>query len=396
MNAAPSGSDLALPAPNEVRTVTAESSPAATSVSGDATDAAQKDDVSLIAGEGKGSASSKPKTEIENFEQFIAYAFGRKGQRVTLKPKVERLIAQNLRLDEDALLRLFTLADADVTLAVPRQLLFVSREILGLPALRAALSKFAFDVMLRHRVFHDAGMQAMLNNLPEALSAGAALNHLAKYQPSPIPDTDVLKPAELQALRLNAVQLLATWLASTRSINLEELSSLLFQSVWEPAARDLVDDNARLRALTEIEQLAGVGLACDKFRQRAVDANAAQVQAYREAAGLRETVALLSSQIERTQTERDAMDAELQNLKESKASELSEARKQHEIERTHLRHEMEQMRGRLVRRLGDSIEMLEVGLKALNNKTPRTEVMTERAEHVIDALRAEETKLREE
>ena len=42
--------------------------------------------------------------------------------------------------------------------------------------------------------------------------------------------------------------------------------------MWAPAARELADDNARLRALTEVEQPAGVGLACQRFRQQAIEA----------------------------------------------------------------------------------------------------------------------------
>ena len=75
---------------------------------------------------------------------------------------------------------------------------------------------------------------------------------------------------------------------------------------------------------------------------------------------------------------------------------MVELKKQHDVVCTHLRHDQEQLRGRLVRRLEDGVEMLEVGLSALRNKTPRVEVMMERAEHVVDALRAEMSNLREE
>ena len=87
--------------------------------------------------------------------------------------------------------------------------------------------------------------------------------------------------------------------------------------------------------------------------------------------------------------QRDALQAELQALRESSAAEVSELRRHHEVERTHFRHDQEQLRGRLQRRLDEGVEMLEVGLTALRNKTPRVEVMMERAEHVVDALRAE-------
>ena len=54
-----------------------------------------------------------------------------------------------------------------------------------------------------------------------------------------------------------------------------------------------------------------------------------------------------------------------------------------------LLHKQEQLHGRLIRRLEDSIAMLETGLTGLRNKTPRIEVMTERAEVVLDTLRTE-------
>ena len=344
----------------------------------------------------KGGASGKPKADIQTLEQFIAYAYGRKGQRIVLKSKTERLIAQNPRLDDGALSRLHALAKGDTLLTVPRQLLLVSREIQGLPGLRAALTSFVSDVMLRHPVFADADVQAAMRNLPEAPSAAVALTMVAGYTRVPIEGQEPLKGADLQALRRNATHLLATWMTNSRSFNFEELVGLLFQTLWAPAARDLGDDNARLRALTEVEQLAGVGLACQRFKQQAVDAHAAQDQSHREAATLRARVAELDGQCQKAEAELVVAVAELQALRQSSEAELTELRREHEVERVHQRHESEQLRGRLLRRLGDSIEMLEVGLTALRNRTPRIEVMAERAEHVIDALRAEATNLKEE
>lgn len=352
--------------------------------------------MAATAGNGKKTAAGKPKAEIETLEQFIAYAFSKKGQRVLLKPKFERVIAQNLHLDDEAQARLMALANADVQLAVPRQLLLVSREVDGHPSLRAALNGFVSSVMQRHPAFSDSGVQACLRNLPDAPPLATALRKVAEFEPLAPNDGDPIKPAELHGLRRNAVHLLSAWFATHRGLSVEELAALLLQVTWAPAARMLFDDTERIRALTDMEQAAGVGLACEKFRQRAVEANAAQDQALREGVGLRESMANLRAQLEQAEQERDALNTALAALKESAENQLTELQKQHEVERTHLRHGQEQLRGRLVRRLGDSIEMLEVGLMALRNKTPRTEVMLERAEHVIDALRAEESNLREE
>lgn len=341
-------------------------------------------------------SGNKPKSDVETFEQFLFYAYARKGQRLTLKSKTGNLIARNPGLEHSALTRLKALVDADILLAVPRQLLLVSREIEGLPALRAAIDAFVSNVMHRHPVFAETGLQAVVRNLPDALPPTEAFKKILSFRPTFIEGKDAAKPAELQELRLNAVNLLAAWLSVSRGLNVEDLASLLFLTTWAPAARDLADDNARLRALTGIEQIAGVGLACDRFRQRALEAHAAQDQAQRDATRLREEVSTLDSQLQRAEVQRDAALRELEALQESSASELTELRKQHDVQRVHFRHDMEQLKGRLVRRLSDSIETLEVGLTALRNRTPRIEVMVERAEHVIDALRAEESNLREE
>lgn len=344
----------------------------------------------------KSVGASKPKVDIETLEQFIEYAYSRKGQRVSLKSKVEKAIAQNPRLDDGALSRLLVLAAGDALLAVPRQLLLVSRDVDGYPGLRAALGSFVSTVMQFHPAFADIGVQGALRNLPEALPAADALAKVAAFSPADEDGKEPLKSAELQALRRNAAHLLATWMASNRGMNAEELAALLFQVMWAPAARELADDNARLRALTEIEQAAGVGLACQRFRQQAIEARSSQDQASREANELRTRLAETDALKLLAEEQRDALAAELQALRESTAAEMAELRRQHEVERTHLRHDQEQLRGRLLRRLDDGVEMLEVGLTALRNKTPRVEVMMERAEHVVDALRAEMNKLREE
>src|SRR4051812_18254478 len=45
--------------------------------------------------------AARPKPEIETFAQFLVYAYSRRGQRVALKDKVERAIAQDLRISPE-------------------------------------------------------------------------------------------------------------------------------------------------------------------------------------------------------------------------------------------------------------------------------------------------------
>jgi len=341
------------------------------------------------------SARKKPKAEPETLEQFIEYAYGRKGQPLTLKSKVEKLVAQNAQLDDAALIRLLQLAKSDTLLAVPRQILLLSQEVSGLSSLKAALTSFVSNVMLRHSAFSDAKVQETLRNLPESLPPAAALARVAAFEPCQSGEEEPLKGGELRELRNNAVRLFVTWLALNRNLKSEELASLLFQVVWEPAVKDLADDNARLRALTEIGQADGVGLACHQFRQQAIEARTQQDQALREANSLRDRLTTAETQLTDTATQLGAIQAELQAQRESSAAEIEALRRQHAVDRTHLQHELEQLRGRLVKRLTDSVDMLDVGLSALRKDAPRVPVMVERAEHVVDALRAEIENLKE-
>ena len=343
----------------------------------------------------KPAKNPRPKLEIETLEQFIEYAYRRRGQPLNLETKVQQAIAQQPRLDEAAIGRLLKAVNVDSLLAVPRQILLSSREVHGLPELRGALTEFVSMVMLRQAVFTPEGVQAAVRNLPGALSPADALAAVAAYTPAEVQGQEPLKPSELKELRRNAAHLLATWLAVHRSLGLEEVAGLLFVSLWEPAARELDDDTDRLRALTEVDDAAGAGLAAQRYRQLAAVARAAQDQALREAAALRHRAVEQEAQLDQVRGELETRVGELEALRSSSEQELATLRAAHSAGRMHQGHELEQLRGRLARRLEESLELLDVGLAALRNRTPNIEVMVERAEQVRDDLRSELNSLRE-
>lgn len=339
---------------------------------------------------------NRPKAEIETLEQYIEYAYGRRGQRAALKPQAERQAARSPRLDDAARSRLLDVARADVLLAVPRQLLLVSRDIQKFPALRAELISFVSTVMQKHPAFMEEEVQAFLHNITGGQLAIDAVSKLTEFTPVPGKDTDPLKYADLQTLRRNAVQLLVTWMAVNRGIDFDELSTLLFQALWLPAAREIPDDNERLRALTEIEHAGGVGVACQRFSQQATEARTQKDHAQREAAELRERLAESEARLALAEAQIDTLQTKLKLLEAKSRVEVELLRQQGSIEKTHLQHDLDQLRGRVVKRLTDSVDMLEVGLSALRKEAPRVPVMLERAEHVVDALQAEIRAMKEE
>lgn len=341
------------------------------------------------------SADKKIKTNPQTLEQFIQYAYARRGQRLALKPKIEKQLAQNARLEDDVLNRLLELAKTDILLAVPRQILLLSLQVIGRPILKAALANFVSSVMLSHPVFCDSGVKGAICNLPEGLQPADAIAKLSALESLPGGDKPPLKEAELQQLRHNARQLFITWIAVNRGFNSDQLSSILFRTIWHPAASQLVDAGARLRALTEIEQAASVGLACQSFFHQTSHAQAQHEQSQREISNLHDRVVKTESQLVETGAQLEAVRTELESLRESTTAERDTLHRQHTIARTHLHHELEQLRGRLIRRLTDSVDLLDVGLSALRKDTPKIPVMIERAEQVIDALRTEIKELSE-
>jgi hypothetical protein len=290
------------------------------------------------------------------------------------------------------------LINADTLLAVPRQILLASKEVSGLPLLRGALTEFVIKVMLRHPAFTPEGLRAAVRNLPGAPRPEEALVMVATYTPTAEAEGgELLKPAELKELRRNATHLLATWFALHRGVSLEDLANLLFYALWEPAARDLADDTDRLRALTEVEDSAGVGVAATRYRQQLTEARGERDKALRETGTLSQQLADFKAQRDEVRAELASRAAELEALRISSARELEALRNAHSAGRMHQGHEFESLRGRLVQRLDESIEMLDTGLNALRKEpeTPRVAVMVQRAEVVIDALRSELNSLRE-
>lgn len=342
-------------------------------------------------GGGEPRAGVKPKVEIETFGQFIAHAYGMKGRKVAMKGKVERAIAQDPKLTFDEMERVGQLVKDDTVLAVPRQLLLAARAVQGFPALRAALRGFVRDVLLGHPFFSQSGVEAALRNLDHAPSPAEVLRVLAgsDKQLLPADAQDGMKAPELEQLRLNAVNCMAVWLADVKSLSIPALSDALFLAIWRPRATELEHEGARLRALTEIEELAGVGLVCEEYRRQAAEKLSQAEMATREAAALRDRVQRLDQELREAQETIEAQAASKEASAAEHAAALEALKVSTETEAAHLRDDVELLRTRVLRRLKADVDLLELGLEALRRPEPKVHVMMDSAERVADALRKE-------
>lgn len=336
-------------------------------------------------------ASTKPKVEIETFGQFIAHAYGMKGRKVALKGKVERAIAEDPKLTLDEMERAGQLVKEDTVLAVPRQLLLAARAVHGFPALRAGLRGFVRDVLLGHPFFSQPGVEAAVRNLDHAPSPAEVLKVLAvsDKQLLSADAVDAMKAPELEQLRLNAVNCMAVWLADVKSLSIPALSDALFIALWRPRATELEHETARLRALTEIEELAGVGLVCEEYRRQAAEKLSQAEMATREAAALRDRVQRLEQELGEAQEAIEAQAASKEASEAAHAAALESLKASTETEASHLRDDVELLRTRVLRRLKADVDLLELGLEALRRPEPKVHVMMDSAERVADALRKE-------
>ncbi|PWF46827.1 hypothetical protein C7C56_015220 [Massilia glaciei] len=251
--------------------------------------------------------------------------------------------------------------------------------------------------MLRHPIFKQQKLQAVIRNLPDAPSCAEALALVyAGDAMLPQDASGALKSSDQETQRLNAANCLLVWLSDAKQLAATELIESLNTALWIPSARALLDDGARLRALTEIEDVQGVGLVCELYRQQAREKTNLAEQASRDAARLKDRVAALEEELGEALSELQATKSALESLRRERDLEVMTLKTDAQTEAAHLRDDIEQIRSRLLRRLVTDVEQLELGLTALRSPEPRFHVMQDRAERVVDALRTELNKLREE
>lgn len=353
---------------------------------------------SSISGKKKPAEKTGSKQDkVQSLADYIAYAYGRKGQKLAeLKDGQIRSFAKNFKLAEREA-ELLSIAEKDVTLAVPRQLLFIIREFHVYPMLRSELLGFVKKAILRHPLFSEQPELTLFINqgdgCPSAIDAMRLIYAFGTANESKALE---LNRTELDALRRNAAYLLAVWLKEMRGRSLHDVAEMLFQGVWMSAAASQKDETDKLRAMTEISELAPVAIACSVFRQQAEEQTRRANQSASEALQLRQERDSLRAEKEGLGAELSALRDLLESERKVTQERLAKLESTQDVKVTHLRDDNQQVRHRLVKRLVSDVEQLEIGLSALRNPNPRVEVMMQRAERVVDALRAEIAKLREE
>ena len=327
----------------------------------------------------------KKKNEIQSLDELITYIYSRKGKTVTIKQKTINKIQSTYKLDENHLIEL---ALSDILLTAPRQLLLLSRDIIGYPLLKGAVRTFAGNAMKLHPVFNNNELKAVINNLPEAYVAETSLHFLSKLDYSKLQITNKGKPlkkSELNILKSNACYCLALWFVETRGLPVDQITELMYATLWKPKENLYRDETARLHILTSIMDIQGIGMACRNFE---VKLNESIKHLEMTQNKMQELIArqdCLEELIEKNNQEIDRVQKEIADLQNI----IDETNNKYKTQIAHLRDDMSSQRGRILNRLRKEVDLLETGLHALRKDTPKVNVMIDHADRALEGLRME-------
>lgn len=337
------------------------------------------------------SAKKSKKKKIETLAQYIENAYSLKGRGLSLKANIESAIGRDPRLSEDEQAKLMMLAKADVLLNVPRQLLLAARDVSGFPALRSAFRAFVRDVLVGHPFLADSDVQKAIRNLDEAISVVDVLRRLGERRKAEVHflDGKPLKAIAFEQLRLNAIYCVAVWLADMKGMSLPSISDALFRALWSVRGEATKSETNRLRAITNISELAGVGLACEEYQRQAMNRLVVASDAETEVERLREIVEVLEKDLAVARDDSVRTNAEVSSIRQALEGQLAAQKSNAENEITHMRDELEKLKARTLRLFKSDLQLLEGGLHALTRVEPKVHVMIDASERVIDKLRQE-------
>ena len=337
----------------------------------------------------EGSSEGNRKTPPLTMEDFISQAFARKGKRVGLTSKQEKSLSAHHKLDSEALIRLLDLAKQDQLLQVPRQLLLVARDIQSHPFPRKVLVDFVHAVIKQHPICKVELVRDVLDGDKQLPSLYSLFQSIKSFNP-PFKITDEhLDQSELEKLRINAINLMTVWLFHVRNVRIDDLVAVLLKTIWKPAAEKLETENQQIRALTELDELDALGWVAERYQKNVIEAQDGEQRAHNEAVNFRAEAASLRESLDIEIARSTHIEEQLIELQRTMDETVSELQETIRVTRVHLANDIEIMRGRLIESLQINIERLQNGLSAINQEVPLIQVMTQRAEIVIDDLQSE-------
>lgn len=322
---------------------------------------------------------------MQTFAQLLRAVYEGKRKRLNLPKNALEAIYAAPKPDHAERVQVLSLAKADRTLERTRELMLFSAERLAAHPLGALVREFVGDVLREHPAFRSP-LDGVLRNLPEAMNDDAAIEHLWSRPFASLSwlEGDVpLNKKQAEQGRANALCCLLLWLRETRALPPERIQRHLATLMWEPVARRNKTEAQKLRALMAAKDRSALGTTYSSLEKR--------VSEYRlQAIAAREGEERANARA----NELDKELAEVNNALKKETEALSDTRNQleaqnsrHAADLAHARSELEDLRGRVLRKMREEVSLLDEGLRALRRDPPRVHVMEDHAERAIDGLK---------
>lgn len=334
------------------------------------------------------SPKKKSQIEIDDIAKFLTYAYSRKGQRVAISAKVKKALHANYNFHEKSRTRLREIAKDDALLAVPRQILLSARKANVSRNLKNSILNFVGDVMKQHPAFSIPEVEQVFSRSVHSTDPGGVLTALGAINYSKLPGIDngkQFKPKDYNVLKYNIIYLLTIWFVETRGLSAEKLVPHIFSALWQPQALATKDDTERLQILTDIRELAGVGIACLSFKKQADRQMKITEITERKFESLSVQLREAKGSTEKSQQGVRVLEKRITEL----ITALDIEKQAHDNARIHLGDDLESFRTRVVRRLKSEVKLLDEGLHALRDNPPKIWIIEDHVERVIDGLKKE-------
>jgi hypothetical protein len=360
---------------------------------GQPTNGEMKSDSDSPASTFEGSADVKKKAakqyRVESLEELVVAIYDGKFKRKSLNKKERTAVmnAPSFSLSQDEVLQI---VNADQFLSKTRYLMLLGVQTQGLSYKLITLAR---NIMLQHQLFSSQSMREVLNNVPEAMQVGVAIDTILESEPSSINPGNseaTMTKKDWEMSKVNAVHCLLILRKEIHGASLRQVHQLLQDKLWAKKLSTNKNDGQKLAALLNNRDtqatLESISFLRNELAEQKRQADAAVRREERTSAELessQESLTKTNDRLTKALSDNERLKIEVQEREQSNRTNIE-----------HLNDDYEQMRGNVLRKLKKELSLLEEGLHALKKETPKVHVMIDHAERAIDGLKEEVNRLR--
>lgn len=332
-------------------------------------------------------AAKRRPEEPHDLESFVALAYARMGKKIVMRKRTAIAIAQSEPPDEELCGRLSELAQHDILLAVPKQLLLSGLPYKAMPKAWSRVREVCGSALRLHPASSElvsvlAAAGQGRDGPDQVLEQISRLNCSALAHPR---DNKRLSRKQVRTLRTNLTDTAALWMIAVCGIDSQLVIRSLHEHIWSEESRRMKSLADKWRCLFLVRDAAPLGLACDAFvleaeqlRRDADLARTGETASLRRAAETESRFTQLAAQLGLEQQANDDL-----------RKRLHEAARDHEAAISHHRDDFERLRSRVLRRLSREVELLDEGMLAIRRETPKLHVMIDHGDRALCGLRDE-------